>query len=744
MKPAGKYISLGLGTACLLSLFGLAQGLGAEISEEELLRLAPLSLEELVNLPVVTASRQQEHQQNTPAHILVFTRQQIRERRYKNLSDLLEDLPGVDFMQGTKSSAYNNFSLQGYESSNKLLILLDGVRIGHPTGGRTAVAENFSLYMAERVEVLYGPAAALYGADAVSGVINIITDRAQDRAGSFVRLGTGSFDSQEGEFLTGLKGEKDIALTLGGHWQRSHRAPLDEYYPEAFAKKDARTFGGDLVIPAAEREDYKGPIDSYSVYGRLDAGKSLTLGYYRNHFRSLTSTGDPPKTALYLRTGHWETTSDTLYGKWRWKLSPQLSSEFIADYARQEVDPNSKYINIYTAFKPGYEYVLSQRFSLEENLSWRWQERHRLQGGFGYQKYSAIEAHSLPEPYDTNRKPNEQQLYYRNTDDQIPIPIQDMTYWNAFLYAQLHSDWSDQFSTMLGLRLDEHSTFGTSINPRLGLVWHPSEQQDLKLLYGESFRAPSTEEMLKSFGAFDGSKDEEGRYIGRGFRIPNRDLDPEKANTLELTWNWRPRKDLHLSLNAYYSEIEQLIVTDQEEEDNTEWIPGAVFLRPRIKENIGKAIHRGLDLLVQWQYRIDEDWYGDLWSSFGRVWGRTRENGEDSWELPYTADFRLKLGTTLHYRKALTITPKFYWIGDTTNGREDRENAPKRLRTPGYTLVNLHVGWHHPFQAPITLWLDCYNLLNARYYAAGGSTSQTFYDMPQQPRQLMISLEYSF
>ena len=72
-------------------------------------QLAPMSLAELMNLPVVTASRQLESRDQSPAHILVITREQIRERRYRNLADLLEDLPGVDVMRGTKSSARPRF-----------------------------------------------------------------------------------------------------------------------------------------------------------------------------------------------------------------------------------------------------------------------------------------------------------------------------------------------------------------------------------------------------------------------------------------------------------------------------------------------------------------------------------------------------------------------------------------------------------------------------------------------------------
>jgi len=191
-----------------LSLALLAGGSPAWASEtSDISHLLSLSLEDLINTPVVTASRQSETRSQSPAHILVINREHIRERRYRNLADLMEDLPGVDFMRGTKSSAYNNFSVHGYSGSNKLLIMLDGVRVGHPAGGNFPIAENFALYQAKQVEVLYGPAAALYGADAVAGVINIITDKASEAPGASVMLTGGNFGSREASFTGRIKND---------------------------------------------------------------------------------------------------------------------------------------------------------------------------------------------------------------------------------------------------------------------------------------------------------------------------------------------------------------------------------------------------------------------------------------------------------------------------------------------------------------------------------------------------------
>lgn len=721
--------------AVLVALGGWRPAVAMSSIEADLDKLMPLSLMELINIPVVTASRQSETRDQTPSHIVVVTREQIRERRYKNLADLLEDMPGVDFMRGTKSSAYNNFAVQGYAGPNKLVVMMDGVRINQPAGGSFPIAENLALYQAKQVEFLYGPAAALYGADAVAGVINIITDNASERQGSWASVGAGNFGTREASFMTGYKGDGPVALSVGGHWQYSDRAPLQDYYPRDFAKVNAGS------IPASAREDYVGDIKSSSLYARADIGKDLTIGFFRSVFRSLTSTGDTPATALYLDDSRWQTTTDTLYGKFRFELSPNLSGELVLDYSNMEVDPQAKYVNFYSGFTPGYSYERGQRYGIEQNLNWRVNDAHRVQAGFGYQKYYAIEAGGLPGPYSRSAGPDGQGYNYPNTN--LPVTVYEDSFYNLSAYAQVHSEWNSQWSTMAGLRLDHHSSYGNSLNPRLGAVWRANDQHLFKVLYGQAFRAPAPEESRSSFGTFDGSKDGNGLYIGRGFRIANLDLKPEKAKTLSLTWDWRPRQDVNLVTNLYHSRIENLVVTLPSSDIHA--IPGAVLVSPESKGNAGRQVQTGIDLMAQWRFKLGPGWTGDLWSSASWVTGKIDEGDGVDWDLPYIASYKLKLGTTLRYADKLSITPQVLKIGDTTNGRKNNaNNPPDRMTTPGYTLTNLHVGWHRFADSKATLWFDVYNLFDKRYYVAHGSASRTFFDMPQQPRSWVASIEYPF
>ena len=716
-----------------LMAFALALSVNTPLlAADNVLPLLPLSLDELIATPVTTASRRAEARENTPAHIVVITREQMRDRRYKNLADLLEDLPGVDFQRGTRSTQYNHFVFQGNVSNNKLLILLDGVRIDHPAGGKIPVAENFSLYFARQVEVLYGPAAALYGADALAGVINIITDKGGE-AGSKVALGGGSFGSLEGDFLASGKFGHSIGITAGAHYQKSDRAPLDDYYRTEFRKVAA---GGKT---AAQREDYVGDISSQSQYVRLDVGEQLTFGFYRNRFRSLTSTGDRPSAAFFLSDAYWDTTIDTWHGRYRFDITPSLSSETLVDYSRYEVDPKSRYINTFTNFEDhGYDYAYGRRTGIEQNLNWRASDAHTVLAGLGYRDYRAIETPDLPRPYDTSKSPQNQGISYPNTV--LPLQIFEAKYRSWSGYLQWQAQWTPEFSTVAGLRHDWYSTYGGSTNARLGLDWQVLPGNFIKLLYGEAFRAPSPEESYSAFGSFNNLGNPTGT-----FRAPNPDLQPEKSRTWSATWDWRPLRNFNLVANAYLTEVDHVIIT-RANATPIQYIPGTVLTATESKQNSGNDRYQGIDIIPQWQMHLGGPWTADFWGSYSYVKGSFREtaNGPELKQINIAAH-KVKLGVTLRYQDWLTITPRVQWIDDTTTGAINRIPNDRVKKTDDYALASLHIGIHKLADERLSLYLDAYNLFDHRYHAAHTSSSSAVMQaMPQQPRTLMGTLEYRF
>lgn len=710
---------------------------------KQALQLMELSLQDLMNVSVTTASRQAESKDATPAHIMVVTRQQIRDRRYKNLADLLEDLPGVDFQRGTKSSQYNQFTMQGNLGPNRLLVLMDGVRIAHPSGGNYPIAENLSLYMAKQVEVLYGPAAALYGADAVSGVINIITEAGNKKDGSWISIGAGSFASKEASFMAGINTKNNIRIALGGHWQQSDMARLDKEYPSYYRKVDNEKGDED-----ASRENYIGDIKSHSFFARADLKDRFTFGYYRNHFTNLTSVADHYQTTKYDKNAFWATTTDTIYGKYKYKIGNDIDAQLIADYSIMQVDPASGYNGYYTDYELKYGYARAERLAIEQNINWRINKQHQLQAGIGAQKYYNIDADAMPHKYDYSKSPSKQNMYY-DPNKRYPMQLFDLDYHNFSVYTQLQTKWTAQFSTSAGLRFDHHSIYGNTVNPRLGAVYKLNEQHIFKALYGEAFRAPSSEEMLRTYGSIDDTDK------ANGFHLPNTNLQPEKVRTLGLVWDWRPTQDVNLVANLFASETEKLIASQYYTNNLSNYIPGVDIQGYGINENTGNQRHYGIDLYGQWKHKLSSNWTADYWASASWIKGEVEDRSVDR-QISYVADYKLKLGSTFRYQDKFTITPKIRWTDDVTNRQikgtttynipvncTSEKSAPSRCKTPGYLVADLHLGWHQLFDGHASIWLDVYNLTDNRYTAAGsGSTS--FWDMPQQPRTIMLSADWKF
>lgn len=153
---------------------------------------------------VITANRLKNAKADTPADVTVITSQQISDRGYRNVTDALEDVPGARVMQNGVGAYESHIMLNGDE---RVLVMVDGRRFNNSMG--SMAKSTFDAHtlppvdMIERIEVVKGGASTLYGADAVGGVINIITKTPEETTGK-IRVGYGSWGSQ------------DLGLSVGG------------------------------------------------------------------------------------------------------------------------------------------------------------------------------------------------------------------------------------------------------------------------------------------------------------------------------------------------------------------------------------------------------------------------------------------------------------------------------------------------------------------------------------------------
>jgi outer membrane receptor protein involved in Fe transport len=210
------------------------------------------------DIKITSVSKTQESLREAPATVLVVTAQEIERRGYMDLEAVFHDLPGFNISRGN-GVAYSNLYQRGYRSltTDRTLFLVDGVEQNDLSSNVAFLSHQYPLSNIDRVEVIYGPASTMYGANAFVGVINVILKepeallREGRQLGGVVAVTTGSLNTQSFDTtLAGRTAEGGLSWSLTARRYRSDEVDLSQYpdwdySPESFAKID---YAGKLAI----------------------------------------------------------------------------------------------------------------------------------------------------------------------------------------------------------------------------------------------------------------------------------------------------------------------------------------------------------------------------------------------------------------------------------------------------------------------------------------------------------------
>ncbi len=202
--------------------------------QQDTTKLEDLSLKELLDVKVVTASKNPQNSDMAPATVTVISQVWIRMRGYQSLLDLIMDLPDMKVDDKIAPGSRNSVTVRGIQGQQNFVILLDGVKISSPTNEAMPIMENYPVNLAEQVEVVYGPASALYGADAVSGVINIITKKLP--ANKDIMIDATAMAGSYGYinhtlFLAKKLGKPASSITVSGQYNYDSQPDYTKVYP---------------------------------------------------------------------------------------------------------------------------------------------------------------------------------------------------------------------------------------------------------------------------------------------------------------------------------------------------------------------------------------------------------------------------------------------------------------------------------------------------------------------------------
>jgi iron complex outermembrane receptor protein len=229
------------------------------------------------------------------------------------------------------------------------------------------------------------------------------------------------------------------------------------------------------------------------------------------------------------------------------------------------------------------------------------------------------------------------------------------------VYASLQDQWqiANDWNLTVGLRYDDFSDFGSTVNPRAALVWDASTDVTAKLLYGRAFRAPSFAELFA---------------INNPVGLGNPDLDPETTNTYELAFDYRASFDWRVGFNLFYYDIEDLI----------DFVPNPQGAQ--VAENVGRQQGRGFELETEWKAS------DALTIAANYAWqnAEDEELDEDAARSPEQQAY-LRAHWSLAHNWSLTGELK--WIAD-----RNREPFDPRDDIDDYTIANLNLEKQHVFE----------------------------------------------
>ncbi|TQV77056.1 TonB-dependent receptor [Aliikangiella marina] len=482
-----------------------------------------------------------------PAVASVITASDIRAIGARNLGEVLETIPGVHVSRSGQQLT-PEFWFRGITSTfnPQALLMIDGVsQKSVVRGDNHTVWGEFPVHAIERIEVIRGPGSALYGADAFSGVINVITKRDLDQFNNEIGGMLGSFDTYNLWANWGAK-ISDWRLVTNFEYLES------EGY-DGFVEADAQTIvdsvaAGFNVPPASLAPGYFSTgFESTDLWVSL-SNDLVSLGFGLQH-RSNVGTGQGATEVLDPRgkLGSEKRTvkvslneiniADDLYFKAH--ASSYVSTQEIE--ANLLLFPPGAFLGAFPDGFIGNPQWEEETTQVELSVRYDGFESSELMFGTGYSRQNLFE---VTEQKNFNPDLSPRPGGIEDVSDTPEIFIPEAYRENRYAYIQLISLLSPGWELTAGARYDDYSDFGSTFNPRLALVWSTSLKLTSKLLYGKAFRAPAFAETT---------------VVNNPISLGNPELEPETIETLELAFNYNFSEQADFDFNFFVYEISDFI-----------------------------------------------------------------------------------------------------------------------------------------------------------------------------------------
>ena len=599
---------------------------------------------------VITASRVPTQKVDTPADISVITKEEIADQNYANVSDALRAIPGVNVLgSGAKGSSMgqDKIPLNGDE---RVLVLVDGRRMNLGSSGNSSADWLPPVNAIERIEVLKGGGSALYGTDAVGGVINVIMKKGSDIGNHVtVKAAGGSWNAEQ--YAISASGSNDSGLGLIVSATKERRG---EYkFKNANGKSQMLKNSG---------------YDDTGVIVKLDqkVGEDNRIGV---NFEHINAEGGSP-----FGYSKWGTTDS----------HKRISNNVALRYDWNESSDEKGYVQVYKNYQ--HAHFRSPSVSNQSNFT------DSTVGFEAQQNFKFSETDAFTAGLE----------YYKTTVDNNALYTGKRDINNKAIFAENRWEFAPTWQLNTGLRYDHHSRYGSEVTPKVALNKKFDENSNVYLSWGRVFNAPTTDDLFWY---------QPGAYPTYG----DPELKPEKGYVWTLGGNAKLNDKTDISASVFYSDIKDAI----------DWVWDGGTITQAI--NVNKEKRRGLELSLNHDFDDNLSAY----ASYTYV--------------------QVKQDKGYGFAKDLTTKPNIYRAGlkyknadwlFTLNANAVTGQSEKQFVDSSYFTLDL--GAQYKINDNAKLFINGYNLTNARYAEFGGLYKNGEAKYPMAGRSFIIGAEYTF
>jgi iron complex outermembrane receptor protein len=513
--------------------------------------LADLSLEELGSIEVTSVSKQAESLLDAPASVFVISREDIVRSGVTSIPEALRLAPGVEVAR--RGSHAWSVSIRGFNSdlANKLLVLIDGRSVYSPLyAGVFWDVQDTLLDDIDRIEVVSGPGGTLWGANAVNGVINIITRPAKESLGGFATLGAGN----EERGFAGLRVGGELGTTA------TARAYLKYFDRDASLRVGGSDAPDDWrMARGGFRLDWQpSSLDQMRLQGDIYDGQKA--GEFLDEFTLGTLPQGVIRDDVQLSGGN-------LMVEWQRELASSSSLRLQAYYDRTNRDiPNT-----YKAERDTFDVDAQHAFSPGT--------RHALLWGAGVRLTRDTLGNTLFATFDPDSR----------TDRTYSLFVQDKITLST-----------DKVFLTLGSKFEENDYTGFEWQPGARLSWLIDERRTTWVAVSRAVRIPSRLDAdLRLTAPFSVPEIPFPIYITIN---GSNDFESEELLAYEAGYRWQVNDRVYFDLAAFYNDYDQLQTT---EPDNPELVlPFYIVLPNTLGNNMHGTSHGGT-LAVNWQPALE-------------------------------------------------------------------------------------------------------------------------------------------